>query len=138
MGTLDVREIDAKTNFRRPELNYNLYPVLKAGDIQDISSQRYSEYSQRKALALTPNPTSNPLLDLSHPSYGLPPQLVRNFASMGVRSIYPWQSECLLRSGALNGDNNLVYTAPTGGGKSLVRILQTSLVVLIHSGRLSW
>ena len=39
---------------------------------------------------------------------------------MGIRSIYPWQSECLLKSGALRGEKNLVYTAPTGGGKSLI------------------
>jgi superfamily II helicase len=69
---------------------------------------------------LTPTVTCNPLLDLSHPVYGLPKQLVNNFASVGIKSIYPWQSECLLRSGALAGEKNLVYTAPTGGGKSLV------------------
>lgn len=77
-------------------------------------------YSQRRGLALTPTVTSDPLLDLSHPAYGLPKQLVDNFASVGIRSIYPWQRDCLLKSGALRGDKNLVYTAPTGGGKSLV------------------
>jgi replicative superfamily II helicase len=69
---------------------------------------------------LTPTVTCNPLLDLSHPAYGLPKQLIDNFASVGIKSIYPWQSECLLKSGALRGEKNLVYTAPTGGGKSLV------------------
>ncbi|KAI4149896.1 MAG: hypothetical protein L6R39_002399 [Caloplaca ligustica] len=39
---------------------------------------------------------------------------------MGIRSIYPWQSSCLLGRGLLTGEKNLVYTAPTGGGKSLV------------------
>lgn len=69
---------------------------------------------------MTPTPTSNPILDLSHHAYGLPEQLVDNFASLGISSIYPWQSECLVQSGALAGEKNLVYTAPTGGGKSLV------------------
>jgi replicative superfamily II helicase len=41
-------------------------------------------------------------------------------ASLGIKSIYPWQSDCLIRSEALGGVKNLVYTAPTGGGKSLV------------------
>jgi DNA polymerase theta len=59
-------------------------------------------------------------LALSHPDYGLPQGLVDNFAKLRIKSIYPWQSECLLRSGALGGDRNLVYTAPTRGGKSLV------------------
>ncbi|KAL8990402.1 MAG: hypothetical protein Q9169_008130 [Polycauliona sp. 2 TL-2023] len=68
------------------------------------------------------NPTSslNPLLNLSHPRYGLPEPLVQNFVSLGITYIYPWQSSCLLGRGLLTGEKNLVYTAPTGGGKSLV------------------
>lgn len=50
----------------------------------------------------------------------LPPQLVSNFEALGVHSIYPWQSSCLLGKGLLAGEGNLIYTAPTGGGKSLV------------------
>ncbi|KAL8706737.1 MAG: hypothetical protein Q9201_000262 [Fulgogasparrea decipioides] len=67
-----------------------------------------------------PSSSLNPLLSLSHPRYGLPEPLVKNFASMGIRNIYPWQSSCLLGRGLLSGEKNLVYTAPTGGGKSLV------------------
>lgn len=68
----------------------------------------------------TPGPSQNPLLSLAHPHYGLPGTLVKNFASLGMNSIYPWQSSCLLGRGILNAEKNLVYTAPTGGGKSLV------------------
>lgn len=68
----------------------------------------------------TPGPSQNPLLTLRHPRYGLPSRLVENFEACGVRSIYPWQSSCLLGRGLLTGEQNLVYTAPTGGGKSLV------------------
>jgi ATP-dependent helicase YprA (DUF1998 family) len=103
-----------------PTVEVSCFTALKAGEIQDVVDRGQSEYSQKRALALTPNPASNPLLDLSHPAYGLARQLVKNFNSLGVKSIYPWQSDCLLRSGALADDRNLVYTAPTGGGKSLV------------------
>ncbi|KAH8591327.1 P-loop containing nucleoside triphosphate hydrolase protein [Bisporella sp. PMI_857] len=109
-----------KGDFQRPRLQDKLYPPLTAGGIIDVDPQGTTLYSQRKTLALTPNSTSNPLLDLAHPNYGLLQGLVNNFAALGVKSIYPWQSECLLRSGALGGKRNLVYTAPTGGGKSLV------------------
>ena len=68
----------------------------------------------------TPSVTQHPLLSLAHPSYDLPRQLVTNFAALGVYAIYPWQSSCLMRSGVLSHSRNLVYTAPTGGGKSLV------------------
>lgn len=113
-------DISNKTTFQRPSLVENCYPALKASEIRDTVSGIESEYSQRKALAMTPGPSLNPTLDLSHPDYGLVQGLVENFSKLGIKSIYPWQSECLLRSGALGGDCNLVYTAPTGGGKSLV------------------
>ncbi|KAH8815069.1 DEAD/DEAH box helicase [Xylogone sp. PMI_703] len=95
---------------------------LSASKIQDVHppSCTPSEYSQRKALALTPTPAFDPLLHLSHPCYGLPQSLVDNFSSMGISSIYPWQARCLRGPGLLDGQKNLVYTAPTGGGKSLV------------------
>ncbi|KAI9734226.1 MAG: hypothetical protein M1834_002328 [Cirrosporium novae-zelandiae] len=81
-----------------------------------------SEWSRRNAALPngTPRPSQNPLLSLSHPRYGLPSSLVNNFFSLGISSIYPWQSACLLGHGLLTGEKNLVYTAPTGGGKSLV------------------
>lgn len=79
-----------------------------------------SEYSQRRFIAATPTSSRDPELDLAHPCYHLPPQLVTNFASSGIRQIYPWQRNCLKGPGLLDGQKNLVYCAPTGGGKSLV------------------
>ncbi len=79
-----------------------------------------SEYSQRRAVAATPTSTVEPGLSLSHPVYGLPRQLVTNFSSLGIKTIYPWQKQCLLGPGLLQGEKNLVYSAPTGGCKSLV------------------
>ena len=73
-----------------------------------------------QAVLPRPGPSQNPLLSLHHPRYGLPQTLVKNLASLGINSIYPWQSSCLLGRGLLVGEKNLVYTAPTGGGKSLV------------------
>ncbi|KAK4105480.1 P-loop containing nucleoside triphosphate hydrolase protein [Parathielavia hyrcaniae] len=99
-------------------------PRLPASRIQYVDGlaarEAPSEYSQRQAFAATPTSTTDPLLSLSHPAYGLPPQLVANFAASGIKSIYPWQKQCLLGPGLLRGDKNLVYSAPTGGGKSLV------------------
>lgn len=102
-------------------------PRLQASSILTVpppeepsEAAQLSEYSQRKHLASTPGPSQNPLLSLRHSRYGLPEQLVLNFESLGVRSIYPWQSSCLLGKGVLSGETSLIYTAPTGGGKSLV------------------
>lgn len=90
------------------------------GALNGPEDVQFSEYSQRKAVASTPTPDRNPLLSLQHPRYGLPRSLVANFASLGVNSIYPWQASCLLGGRHLYGEKNLIYTAPTGGGKSLV------------------
>ncbi|KAH8675817.1 hypothetical protein BX600DRAFT_432366 [Xylariales sp. PMI_506] len=91
------------------------------------------EYSQRKIMSNTPTSASDRSLLLSHPRYGLPDRLVSNLIDLGIREIYPWQKHCLMGPGLLQGIKNLVYTAPTGGGKSLVadvlmlkRILESS------------
>jgi DNA polymerase theta len=97
-------------------------PGLKpsAIDVLQGVSNGTSEYSQRNALLATPSSTADPLLGLSHRVYGLPPELVANFHAVGIKMMYPWQKQCLLGPGILDGEKNLVYSAPTGGGKSLV------------------
>ncbi len=96
---------------------------IEASKINDASNDQLKydpEQARRHSVASTPGPSQNPLLSLSHARYGLPETLVKNFASLGINSIYPWQSSCLLGHGILSSEKNLVYTAPTGGGKSLV------------------
>ncbi|KAJ5696951.1 hypothetical protein N7536_007363 [Penicillium majusculum] len=90
----------------------------------------------QKAVAATAPPSSqNPLLSLSNPKYGLPPALTTNFAALGVRNIYPWQASCLLARGLLSGERHLVYTAPTGGGKSLVADVLLLKRIIENPGR---
>ncbi|KAI1864264.1 hypothetical protein JX265_008635 [Neoarthrinium moseri] len=84
------------------------------------NSPEVSEYSQRKVVSATPTAGTDRALSLSHPRYALPKSLVENLRSLGINEIYPWQKHCLMGPGLLNGAKNLVYTAPTGGGKSLV------------------
>ncbi|KAI1312578.1 P-loop containing nucleoside triphosphate hydrolase protein [Xylaria venustula] len=79
-----------------------------------------SEYSQRKVISATPTATVDRSLSLSFFRYGLPEALVHNLNNLGIKGIYPWQKQCLLGPGILDGTKNLVYSAPTGGGKSLV------------------
>ena len=96
-------------------------PRLSASHIADLQVREgVSEYSQRQRIAATPFASRDPELDLAHPTYDLPKQLVDNFASLGIKQIYPWQKSCLKGPGLLTGEKNLVYCAPTGGGKSLV------------------
>ncbi len=115
--------IPAQEIFKRQRLHASGKDRIEASKICRLTSgpdNSNDEQPSRQILAFTPGPSQNPLLSLSHPRYALPERLVRNFASLGINSIYPWQSSCLLGRGLLNGERNLVYTAPTGGGKSLV------------------
>lgn len=94
---------------------------LSVSQITDSSGGHgIGEYSQRHQLGATPTSTQDPVLDLSHQAYGLPPQVVQNLAMLGIKEIYPWQKACLQGPNLLSGQKNLVYSAPTGGGKSLV------------------
>ncbi|KAI3328400.1 P-loop containing nucleoside triphosphate hydrolase protein [Ustulina deusta] len=98
-------------------------PRLTASDILALdaaSATLPSEYSQRKLISATPTSTVDRSLSLSFPRYGLPEPLVNNLNTLGIREIYPWQKQCLLGPGLLDGTKNFVYSAPTGGGKSLV------------------
>ena len=90
-------------------------PVTAAGDDDHHQYQNAEEPN-----GAPPGSSQNPLLSLKYHRYGLPPALIANFAALGVTSIYGWQASCLLANGLLSGERHLVYTAPTGGGKSLV------------------
>ncbi|KAG6032943.1 hypothetical protein E4U41_007071 [Claviceps citrina] len=95
---------------------------LSASKISPLNADhgQTSEYSQRRLISATPWSSHDPELNLAHAVYALPPQIVSNFASVGINHIYPWQKNCLKGPGLLSGERNLVYCAPTGGGKSLV------------------
>ena len=51
--------------------------------------------------------------------WGIPKSVSDAYAQEGITELYPWQIECLEQDSVLNGQN-LVYSAPTSSGKSLV------------------
>ncbi|KAK9506409.1 hypothetical protein O3M35_008360 [Rhynocoris fuscipes] len=57
--------------------------------------------------------------NLNLESWGLPPHVLEKYQRRGIKSMFPWQVECLLLGDVLNGQN-LVYSAPTSAGKTLV------------------
>jgi DNA polymerase theta len=123
-----VQQLESTTQGRRVQQRRTLsltaaLPRLTASPVCAVGpqyGQKVTEYSQRIVIGATPGPSIDSMLLLSHSVYGLPRRLVQNFASLGIESIYPWQKNCLLGPGLLDGQKNLVYSAPTGGGKSLV------------------
>lgn len=57
--------------------------------------------------------------DIRHPIWALDEALIAGFHDLDIKKIYTWQLSCLRRRGVLEG-KNIVYTAPTSAGKSLV------------------
>ena len=79
-------------------------------ELQSLNRHVRSEYLQQKDLS-----------KLS--SWGLPPSTCNKYESvMSVSSLFPWQIDCLRANNDdvyLNG-KNLIFSAPTSGGKTLV------------------
>ena len=53
-------------------------------------------------------------------SFGLPEEVLQSYSLKGIRTMLEWQLECLSKPGVLSGNNNLIVSAPTSAGKSLV------------------
>ncbi|XP_063486212.1 DNA polymerase theta isoform X4 [Symphalangus syndactylus] len=62
-------------------------------------------------------------------NWGLPKAVLEKYHSFGVKKMFEWQAECLLLGQVLEG-KNLVYSAPTSAGKTLVAELLTLKRVL--------
>ncbi|CAL1548393.1 unnamed protein product, partial [Lymnaea stagnalis] len=70
-------------------------------------------------------------------SWGLPHPVLEAYKNQGVTTMFEWQAECLLTAQVLEG-GNLVYSAPTSAGKTLVaellvlkRVVETRKKALI-------
>ncbi|CAG2060107.1 unnamed protein product [Timema podura] len=62
-------------------------------------------------------------------SWGLPEPILKQYESRNVVTMFPWQVECLSHGQVLSG-RNLVYSAPTSAGKTLVAEILTIKTVL--------
>ncbi|XP_076278096.1 DNA polymerase theta [Lasioglossum baleicum] len=53
-------------------------------------------------------------------SWGLPPNILQKYEARGVKEMFKWQLECLTNHKVMEEKRNLVYSAPTSAGKTLV------------------
>eukprot|EP00392_Amoebophrya_sp_AT5.2_P005750 g5760.t1 len=88
------------------------------------------------------NETSVPRTDLPPAtleidSYDLPPSITLAYETQkNLKTLYPWQRDCLhCHPKVLKGKKNLIYCAPTSGGKTLVaELLMLRAVSLLGRG----
>ena len=51
---------------------------------------------------------------------GLPEKVLQSYSLKGIDTMLEWQLKCLSKPGVLTGNKNLIVSAPTSAGKSLV------------------
>ena len=82
---------------------------------------RTSHSAHTSSTASARLPTTPPAVTVELDSLALPTALVDYLrAEKKISRLYPWQAECLAMPGVMAHTRNLVYCAPTSGGKSLV------------------
>ena len=103
-------------------------PNYASTPTSSISQSNKNEFTTAKKLLETSEfqqlsaPTEPPADDKHQLSnWGLPECVVDSYHDRGIRTMFPWQVECLtVDSGAVLAGGNLVYSAPTSAGKTLV------------------
>ncbi|RPB20263.1 P-loop containing nucleoside triphosphate hydrolase protein [Terfezia boudieri ATCC MYA-4762] len=120
-----------------------LYPTLPSPStypaILDKATTKHLQQQYRSSTqSPTPDASRNDILQLSHVKWGLDSNFVEGLKNCGIEVMYEWQAECLSMPGLLEGEKNLVYTAPTSAGKSLVaeilmikRVMETRMKAIV-------
>ncbi|VVC97697.1 unnamed protein product [Leptidea sinapis] len=83
------------------------------------------------------NTTLSPYIAISNGEYkrelknwGLPSEIVTKYESKGINRMFEWQVECLNNPRVLLECSNLIYSAPTSAGKTLVAEILTIKTIL--------
>ncbi|XP_059490996.1 DNA polymerase theta [Neocloeon triangulifer] len=63
-------------------------------------------------------------------AWGLPPSVVKAYRDRGIDEMFAWQAECMALPGVWTQTSDLVLSAPTSGGKSLVAELLAAKTVI--------
>ena len=92
------------------------------------STFSFGDGQQVRPAPQRPPPTS---LEEIFRLWGLDPALRRYVCrNLGIDDLYPWQARCLALPGVAEGTQDLLYSAPTSGGKTMVAELLLLLRVV--------
>ena len=88
-----------------------------------------SQKLANKSTSFLSTPSKNVKNHLLLSNWGLPDKVLEQYSNRGISSMFEWQAECLMLPGILSGCN-LVYSAPTSAGKTLIAELLALKCVL--------
>ena len=124
-----------KKSGNRGSLEENVFVPSSNSTFSLIGSTGSSQYSRKQTLPTHPplscstpisgmsirkaSLRSSTLSQLQLQNWGLPPAVVDRYKEKKITHLFPWQVDCLQTGQVLNG-GNLVYSAPTSSGKTLV------------------
>ncbi|XP_041773751.1 DNA polymerase theta [Anopheles merus] len=98
--------------------------VGRDGESSGLFSASLLNQSTKPETAKRPPPTSMSLDETKDlrllANWGLPSTVTSEYAKKGIVQLFPWQVECLSRKEVLLEGKNLIYSAPTSAGKTLV------------------
>ena len=97
--------------------------LLRPGDVVEVDSLETIIATSQNNLTQTVCSESVPSKDRNYRShitdYDLPEAVCEVYDSNGIGELFPWQIACLSETGVLEGED-LVFCAPTSGGKTLI------------------
>lgn len=122
------------------KLNYAVETVEKSAKASALPvEQKQAELlveSQVQPLLLTPLCSRCDFKELN-----IPEAVINQWKERGISKLHPWQLECLkVDHGYVLDGGSLVYSAPTGGGKTLVAevLMVRRLLCSNHEGIVLW
>ncbi|XP_072939443.1 DNA polymerase theta isoform X2 [Epargyreus clarus] len=119
-----VREYVAETE---PEPSLNKIKVLKNNSTCSPSSRTSQlENSIHQSRISTQCKDNSRYLK----NWGLPGEIIQRYEEKGITQMFEWQVSCLGNSKVLADNSNLVYSAPTSAGKTLVAEILTIKTIL--------
>ncbi|KAI6652765.1 DNA polymerase theta-like [Oopsacas minuta] len=110
-SVFDVSNLDAK--FLEDFLNFS--QEFKR-EVSHTSQIQICGFGKRLSFLASQDLISD-LLKLSN--WSLPPTVLEAYKNIGIECMFRWQVECLMKQDVLIG-RNLIYSAPTSSGKTLV------------------
>ncbi|XP_053395972.1 DNA polymerase theta-like [Mercenaria mercenaria] len=112
----DCKQVNARNQSENnTEINLEDLPHIptRGGNTHDTSN---SASMVGKTVEIQPDLEAD---QLALSSWGLPDPVLKQYHSRHIIHMFQWQAECLLMGNVLGG-GNLVYSAPTSAGKTMV------------------